>query len=147
VTSLQTAGQEIPLGSLGTFRGTREEILDALTSAGMDWVITSEGDLLVKVWRIAAEGFIPREQLGIIRQRSSPSCAQETEIEWVSKNLGILKDRYAGQWIAVCENAVVASAENLPTLMIRARDFDNPLITQIPEEAVIWNLAYGLKNF
>lgn len=144
MTSIETTVQSVPRASKGT--GTPEEVVDELTRTGTDWMVSSEGDLLIKTWQIVAEGFVPKEQVGIIRQRMTSSITQKDEIEWLSKNLNYLRGVFAGKWIAIYENRVVASAINLPDLMIMVKDIDKPFLTQIPDGPLVWNFAYGFKN-
>lgn len=126
--------------------GTKAEVLDMLDKFGIEWHVSNEGDLIVKMWKVAAENFVPKEQVGIIMSRKAAPCPQETELEWLSRNLDTLKRDYSGQWIAICDGAVVSAAPDLPVLMQNLRGYDNPFITQIPGEPVVWKLTYGLQE-
>ena len=119
-----------------------EETLEMLDKSGLEPFVTEEGGLLVRIWTIAAEDFVPREQAAIIRaKRATPE--QSDDLDWLSKNLAVIRGQYAGKWIAVYEGAVIDHAPALPELLDRISKFDRPLITFIPAEPVTWTFTYA----
>lgn len=121
---------------------TPEEALDALSKMGVDCYVTREGDLMYNYWQVGATGFVSPEKAAIIRStRESPE--QSDELDWLSKNLLSIQHNYAGQWIAICENRIVASANDLPSLMNQITQLDKPFITFIPADNIVWNFAYA----
>lgn len=144
----ETVSEELPreIATLIAGAKSKEQVLHMLDKAGLDWHVSTEGDLYVKFWKVVAEDFVPREQVGLIRERMSSSCPEVNELEWISQNLAYLRTRYAGKWIGVCNGNVVGSAESLPELMEMIGDYEKPFVTQVPDEQIIWEFAYGFKN-
>lgn len=121
-----------------------EETLRRLDSYGIDWYITGQGTLVYRYWQVAAEDFVSPEHVATLRiGREVP--AESDALEWVSRNLPQLRVRYAGQWIAVSGNQVVAHARSLPELMQRLEEaaIERPFVTEIPAEPVVWATAYA----
>lgn len=109
-------------------------------------VVTEKGDLMVKLWQIGAEDFVPKEQVArILEGRTVPSEA--TALEWVSQHLLELQNTFAGRWIAVAGDQVVAASPNLRGLMEQLADMDvgTPFITEIPSKPVVWHTAYAQR--
>ncbi len=121
---------------------TPEEALKALTKIGVDCYVTREGTLMLSYWQVGTTGFVSREKAGIIRStRESPE--RSDELDWLSENLESIHQDYAGQWVAIFENRIVASANDLPSLMNQITQLDKPFITFIPADEIVWNFAYG----
>lgn len=121
-----------------------EETLRQLNSLKIDWYITEHGDLMIRYWQVGAEDFVSPEHVGRLQSgREAPS--EIDSLEWVSRNLGDLRARYGGQWVAVDQAQVVAAAPTLPELMHACRDagVERPFITQIPAEPVLWTTTYA----
>jgi hypothetical protein len=119
-----------------------EETLEMLDKIGLEPFVTEQGGLLVKIWTIAAEDFVPREKTAIIRaKRATPG--QSDDLDWLSKNLAVIRGQYAGEWIALYEGTVIDHAPALPELLDRISKFDRPLITFIPAEPVTWTFTYA----
>jgi hypothetical protein len=118
------------------------DILDRLDRLGIESFVTIEGDLRIKHWTIAAEDFVSPEHAVIIRS-IKPSPEGIDKIDWLSKNLPDIRTRYAGQWIAVYGNGIVAAAQNLAALTNQIAEYDRPLITFIPTEPVVWTFTYA----
>ncbi|MBI4488427.1 MAG: hypothetical protein HY694_05035 [Deltaproteobacteria bacterium] len=121
-----------------------EEILKRLDSYGIQWYVTEKGDLMIRYWQIGAEDFVPVEHIARIRE-SQTVPAEASALEWLSGHLREVKADYADCWIAIIDNEVVADAETLPTLLQKVNDagIENPFVTFIPAEAIIWSTAYG----
>ena len=126
-----------------TVGGRPADIVQQLDSIGIDWHLTESGDLMVRTWEVVAENFVPKEQVAEIQGSRTPP-RQASELEWLSRNLPELETKYAGEWIAVVSGEVVGAATDLPSLlqMIGERGVDDPFITKIPSEPVIWATAY-----
>ena len=119
-----------------------EETLESLTEFDIDWYVTEEGTLMIRYWQIAAEDFVSQEQAAEIRlTRQSPE--QSDKLDWLSKNLQSIRSKYAGQWIAIYDNRIVAAATNLPDLMNKVIEFDRPFITFISSDQVVWDFTYA----
>ena len=130
--------------SVATSNLPPEEILKRLDSYGIDWYLTGAGDLMLRYWQVGVEDFVPREHVGRIREgRMVPREA--SALEWLSRHLHDLRAKYAGQWIAVVDNQVVAASTSLPGLLQQVRDsgMENPFITEIPTKPLIWTTAYA----
>jgi len=122
-----------------------EEILEHLDRIGIEFYGTKTGDLAVKCWKIL-EGFVLEEYAAVIR--SSRSMPMEGDrMDWLSENLQFIQQNYAGQWIAIGDNEIVASAPTLPELLSLIADIDRPFVTFIPAEPVVWTFAYGIQTF
>jgi len=131
--------------SVSTWDKSPEEILEHLDKIGLKCYVTEKGDLLVKCWQII-EGFVSEEYAAIIRTgRSSPM--EGDKMDWLSKNLQTIKEKYAGQWIAIGDNEIVASSPVLPELLTLIGDIDRPLVTFIPAEPIVWTFTYGIQGF
>jgi len=121
---------------------TPEEALDALTKIGFDCYVTREGPLMYRYWQVGTTGFVSSEKAAIIRStRESPE--QIDELDWLSENLQSIQQNYSGQWVAIYENRIVASANDLPSLMNQITQLDKPFITFIPADEIVWNFAYA----
>jgi len=121
-----------------------EETLQQLDSYGVDWYLTEEGHLMIRYWQIGAEGFVSPEQVGtIIAGRTIPT--EGPALEWVSRNLEVLRQQYAGQWIAITGNQVVAHAQSLSDLLpqLSAPGAERPFVTQIPAAPIVWHTTYA----
>ncbi len=130
------------IASTLTSANSPQEILESLTKAGFDCHITEEGDLWYRYWQIGSKGFVSKEQAVIIRiAQKSPE--QSDELDWLSKNLHSIRQDYAGQWIAIYENRIVGSAEDLPGLLTQIAQIDKPFITFIPSGQIVWNFTYA----
>lgn len=124
-----------------------DQVLRHLDSYGIDWYLTEKSDLLLRYWQIGAEDFVPPERIAQIRETQTvPPDA--SALEWLSKHLTEIKSQFSNRWIAILDNQVVADAENLPALMQKTEDaqVQNPFITFIPGEPIVWATAYGKQN-
>lgn len=121
-----------------------EEILKTLESYGIEWYMTQKGDLMIRYWQIGADDFVPVERIARIRE-SQTVPAEASALEWLSGHLREVKADYADRWIAIIDNEVVADAESLPALLQKVHDarIENPFVTFIPAEPIIWSTAYG----
>jgi hypothetical protein len=63
-------------------------------------------------------------------------------LQWISSHSDDLYPRYAGQWIAVDDEVLVAVASDLPTVMRLAAEHGHrlPLVMRVPMEPLA-NLA------
>jgi hypothetical protein len=130
---------------VSTGANSAEEIMTHLDRIGMEPFVTEKGDLAIKCWQII-EGFVSEEHAAVIRaNRSSP--AEASEMDWLSENLQSIQERYAGQWIGIEDNEIVASAPTLPELLTLIGDIDKPFVTFIPAEPVLWTFTYGIQGF
>lgn len=121
-----------------------EEILKRLDSYGIQWYVTEKSDLMIRYWQIGTEDFVPVERIARIRE-SQTVPAEASALEWLSGHLREVKADYADRWIAIIDNEVVADAESLPALLQKVHDarIENPFVTFIPAEPIIWSTAYG----
>ena len=144
-TSFQTGAptKEI-VESLVTSSLAPEEILSRLDSYGIEWYLTEKGDLMIKYWQVGAQDFAPVEHIGRIREGQTVP-REANMLEWLSDHLRDLQINYAGQWIAVVHNQVLAASNDLPDLLqqIRSSGIEHPFITQIPARRVIWTTTYA----
>lgn len=133
------------LESIPTSSVDPSEIVERLNSLDIEWWITDSGDLFIRYWQLGAEDFMPPEHVALVRAGQMPS-PQADKLEWVSQQLDMLRAAHTGQWVAITDDGVVASAPDLAQLLteIDALDADvEPFVTQIPEEAPIWNMTYA----
>ena len=94
---------------------------------------------------IAAEDFVPREQAAIVRaKRGTPERGYE--LDWLSRNITEIETRYAGHWIAVSGDEVIAAAQNLHDLLGQIVGVEKPFITFIPAGRVVWKFTYAHQN-
>lgn len=124
-----------------------DEILSKLDSFDIQWYLSEGGKLYIRYWQLCAEDFVPPEQIGEIRNHQQIP-REAAALEWLSNQLSAIKEMYVNRWIAIDNEAVFADAENLPTLleMINNAGVENPFITFIPPDPIIWNTAYGQQN-
>lgn len=140
-------GAKTIVESIATSSLPPEEILQQLDSCGIEWYPTEQGDLIIRYWQVVGEGFVSPEHVGRIQiGRQAPEEAPA--LEWVSRNLADLTARYAGQWVAVAGNGVIASAPTLPDLLRQAHALgvEGPFVTQIPTGPVVWTTAYARQG-
>jgi predicted mannosyl-3-phosphoglycerate phosphatase (HAD superfamily) len=143
ISSIQDIGEvRANLEAILTSARSPEETLEILDKIGLEPFVTEEGDSLVRVWTIAAEDFIPREEAAIIRTKRG-ALEKSDSLDWLSKNLPAIRGQYAGEWIAVYEGEVIDHATALPELLGRISEFDKPLVTFIPAEPVTWTFTYA----
>ncbi len=122
----------------------QKKILKHLDKMGIDWHITAEGALWCTIWQVVAENFAPVEQIAeLIQGRNFPNKVDA--MEWVSRHLSELRERYSGKWIAVVNGEVIAAAENISELNEQLHDkrIDKSFITQIPGKPIVWTTAYA----
>jgi len=134
------------VSSISTSARSPEEDLRDLNNFGIDWYITEEGTLMIRYWQVAAEGFVSPERTATIRS-NVPFPEQIDELDWLSKNFQTIRNRYAGQWIALYANRIVAASPNLPDLMNQVVEFDRPFVTFIPPGPLVWTSTYAGQNF
>lgn len=119
--------------------------LGGLEEADVESYLTEEGDLWVRYWQIGGRGFADRGEAAVIRQsRSVPGRANE--LDWLSRNLDSVREQYDGQWIAISGNEVSVSASSLSELMNQITELDQPFITFISPEPVVWSFTYANKR-
>lgn len=121
-----------------------QEILEQLDSYGIEWYVTERDNLLIRYWQVAAEGFVLPERVAEIREgRSIPDEADA--LEWVSRHLSELQEKYASSWIAIAGNRVVAASTTLSDLLqqLSTLRIDCPFITEVPAEPPVWKTAYA----
>ena len=58
-----------------------------------------------------------------------------------------LRQRYAGQWVAISQDQVIVSSMHLPDLLTQLAGHQQPFITFIPSEPTIWTFTYAHKGF
>lgn len=120
-----------------------EDILRHLDSCGIEWHVTEEGTLMIRCWQIGAEGFVSPEQVGTIAS-GHPVLTDGPALQWVSRNLEGLRQRYGGEWIAVAGSQVVAHAQNLSDLLVLIPPAaERPFVTQIPAAPIVWHTTYA----
>jgi len=130
--------------SVATSGLSPEEVLQKLSSSGVEWYLTEQGDLMIKYWQLGAEGFVSPERVGTIQsQENAPVHANA--LEWVSGHLDELRQNYAGRWVAILGNVVVESAPTLPQLLARIAELgiEQPFLTEIPTGPVTWITTYA----
>lgn len=132
------------IDSLVTSSLPPEEMLARLNSYGIEWYLTEKGGLMIRYWQVGAKDLVPAEQVGRIREGQIVP-REASMLEWLSGRLRDLEASYAGQWIAVAENQVVAASNDLSNLLRQVQDLglESPFITQIPAGPVIWATAYA----
>lgn len=149
MSPLDNAGSidlHILLRSITTGAESPEEIIRELSRVGIECYVTPTGDLMYRYWQLASQGFVSPEQAGILRT-SMRTPERSNPLDWLSENLQDVQRQYAGQWIAIYGNGVVAAAITLPELMPRLAGYDSPFVTYIPSETIVWDFVYGLENF
>ena len=132
------------INSIVTGGSAPEEVLKEINSYGMKWHLTETGDLWLKSWRLGAENFVPAENVMKIREGGEVH-SEANALEWVSKNLSYLRQEYPGKWIAVVDDEVVCASDSLTDLMQQLHDnnIEQPFITEIPAQPVVWTTTYA----
>lgn len=136
------------LHSWVTGTGRPEEVLQRLDYYDIEWYVTERGRVMVKVWQVGAEGFVSEDRMAeIMEGRDYPPEANA--LEWVSQHLSELQKDYAGHWIAVVGDRLVAASVDLPglTAQLASIDVGTPLVTEIPTEPVVRDMAYATHLF
>jgi hypothetical protein len=131
--------------SVSTGAQSPETFLSHLDKIEMEWYVTEKGDLAIKCWQFI-EGFVSEEYAANIRA-NQPSPMEGSKMDWLSENLQSIQEKYSGQWIAVGDNEIVASAPTLQDLLTLIRDIDKPLVTFIPVEPIVWTFTYDIQRF
>jgi hypothetical protein len=72
------------------------------------------------------------------------NSSEGDRMDWLSRNLQSIQERYAGQWIGVGDKEIVASAATLPELLTLIVSIDKPLVTFIPGEPIVWEHIYDI---
>lgn len=69
---------------------------------------------------------------------------ESSNLDWLGSHLSELKKQYAGQWIAIDRQTVIASAQQLTDLLASLKDRTGtaPFITQVPVEEPSWNTLF-----
>jgi len=116
--------------------------LERLDTMEIESFVTETGDLFIRYWTIEAQSFVNPEHVAVIRSKR-PSPKGTDKLDWLSRNLTLIRSQYHGQWVAIYSNEVVAAAPNLPDLMSQVTEFDRPLITFIPTEPIVWTFTYA----
>jgi len=142
ISSIGTSSRSI-IESLVTSGYPIDDILQQLDSAGIEWYVTEQGDLIVRYWQVGAEGLIPPDHVARIRA-SQPVPAGADALEWLSTNLDDLRRRYGGQWVAIVDHEVIASAQDLAALLAATADMgvQSLFVTQIPAQPITWETAF-----
>lgn len=124
-----------------------EELLKQLEHLDIEWQLTEEGTLWIKYWQIGAENFAPAEKIAELRTKGKITSEVDA-MEWVSKHLSELRNRYSGKWIAVVNEEVIAASEDLSILLkqINTEGIEKPFVTQIPAQSITWTMAYAYKR-
>lgn len=136
---------DITSAGLATGARSPEEalvILDRLDTLGFESVVTEQGDLYIKSWTIVGQGFVSPEHAAVVRSKR-PSPEHGNTLDWLSENLANIQLRYAGQWIAIYANAVVAANPSLHELLGEIVGIDRPFVTFIPTGPVVWKFTYA----
>lgn len=131
--------------SVPTEATSSKEILSHLDRLGIEWDVTETGALGIKYWQLLS-GFVSEEDAAVIRA-NHPSPPEGSKMNWLSQHLQLMQERYAGKWIAVGDNEIVASAPTLPELLSLIGDMDKPLVTFMPAEPIVWTFTYGIQGF
>lgn len=133
--------------SVATSSSTKEEILKQISTYGIEWHLTEQGDLWMKSWRLSAEDFVPAEHVMRLREVGKMHGEANT-LEWVSKHLSELRREYPGKWIAVVDDQVADASDSLLALMQQLHDknIERPFITEIPAQPVVWTTTYAYKR-
>ncbi|MFQ5878667.1 MAG: DUF5678 domain-containing protein [Dehalococcoidia bacterium] len=141
--SIGTLTKEV-ITSIVTSDLAPDEVLKQLDSYGIEWYVTEQGNVMIRYWQIGAEDFVPAEHIARIREAQTVPPKADY-LEWLSRNLVNLRGTYAGQWIAVIENQVIAASPNLPGLLeqVRSLGVKDPFVTEIPAEPTTWLTAYA----
>ena len=73
-----------------------------------------------------------------------PAKAKTSNLDWLGIHLSELQSKYAGQWIAIDRQTVVASAQELADLLTSLGNKTGiaPFITQISSEEPSWNTIF-----
>jgi len=124
--------------------GSSRELIAHLGKLGIDFEVTKTGDLAIKTWLILS-GFVSEEDAAELRAEFPPTT-EGNKLDWLSENLQSIQENYAGQWIAIGNNEIVAAAPTLPELLTLIDEIDKPFITFIPTEPLIWTLTYGIEE-
>jgi hydroxymethylpyrimidine pyrophosphatase-like HAD family hydrolase len=118
-----------------------EEVLSTLDQWGIDWYVTEGGALMIKSWQVAAKDFVDPEKASEIR--STRPLNNSTQLDWLSKNLEKLRQKYGNRWIAIDGEKVVGDGQTVSELIQKTKAIDRPFITFIPSEPIVWTLVYG----
>ena len=121
-------------------------MLSQLEQYGIEWYLTNAGDLMIKSWQFAVREFVPAEAVEDLRGDKTMDGEVES-LEWVSRELSTLGKEYAGKWIAVKNDLVVADSDTFPDLLQQTKtlSIDRPFITKIPARPPVWKTAYGYQ--
>lgn len=118
--------------------------LQKTAERGGGYVLDSRPLLLRFVWQETVETPITPE---IVTEIPTTELEPEPvdDLDWLISNMPELRHQYAGQWVAIAQGQVVASAPTIPKLeeAIETTGIERPLVTFISEQEPVWNMAYG----
>jgi hypothetical protein len=126
-----------------------------VTSAFVDDVLRQVEETRGVVETDVFEGVIEAEPEAIVDEQwvletdvVADSRSHETDLDWFGSNLEELRGLHAGQWIAIVDGVVCASAPDLRDLReaLETAGMATPLVTFVPDQEVTWRTAYGLQD-
>ena len=132
-------------GETGTVElQAKVEVLEELNALGIPWHVTSGGTLWTATWQATTPGFVSAGEVAGLPVSPYPAPRQVSAMEWVSQHLDELHQRYAGRYVAVLGNTVVADSERLPVLLadLRRRGIRDVFLTHIPRQMPFLEYAF-----
>lgn len=123
-----------------------DAIEEVLNDFDFEWHVSDSGTLSVKMWQVAAEGLFSPAVTSELRERQD--VEREEPLNWVSEHMEELRQNYAGQWIAVGGQQVVAHANSFPELLdvLDQEEREDAFVTSVPEEPVTAHMTFGASR-
>lgn len=121
---------------------TSKELLQKRAEESGEYIVDPMPLLLRLVWQKPIETAItPETEIPPGELEPEPV----DDLDWLIANMRELVHQYAGQWVAIAQGQVVASALTVPELkeVIETTGIERPLVTFISEQEPNWNMAYG----
>jgi len=126
---------------------TWDQFLQERTEGRSEYIVDGVPLLLRLLWQETVETpIIPEKVAKIPTGELEPEPVDD--LDWLLSNISELRDQYAGQWVAIAQGQVVASASSVPKLKeeIETTGIERPLVTFISEQEPNWNMAYGSQG-
>jgi Family of unknown function (DUF5678) len=135
-------------GKTVTYSGASGSVLDAFDAASIEWYVSEVGDLYIRTWQHAIQGFTSGADTERVRNRQSArGTAEVSNLDWYTSHLEELRAEYPGEWVAIVDHDVVAHHSTFAGLLEVSRQLDaRPFVVQVPAELRTRKMTFGQQG-